>query len=139
MLFFQHEGVRRGHHHICIGMFYADFPARIGDAGGGVARFGFGEDLIDRNPGQLLPHLLHVPFARHHPEVVQGAHRQEAFYRQLNQCLTYAQHIDELLGCLRNADGPEAASHPTGHDYDMGLHPENFCKYSEKSVYCTKN
>ncbi len=111
-----HDGIGRGHGDIGCGVFLADAPAGPGDAGGGVACCGFGQDMVGGDVGELLLDDLYVGGISHNPEIAHGTDVLEAVHGELDEGTATAEDVDELLGVFGGAEGPEAAADAAGHD-----------------------
>ena len=60
-------------------------PASVGDAGGGVACLGFGEDIVNGHVRDLLLDNADVFLVGDHPHVLHGADGLQAVYGELDE------------------------------------------------------
>jgi len=118
----EHQGVSRGDHYVGLRVLLLNLPGGVGDAGGRVAAFRFGQDLVLRDGGQLLLHQVHVLFSGDHPEVVLGADRGKAVHGELEEAAAHAQHVYELFGYVRGGKRPEPAPDTASHNDNVCIH-----------------
>ena len=81
----ENQRVSRGDDDVGSGIALGDLPAGIGDAGGRVPGLRLRQDLVGRDIRQLFPDDVHIFLGGDHPELVRGAHGQEALHRQLDE------------------------------------------------------
>ena len=98
-------------------MMLLDFPACIGDAGGGIASLRFGEDIVNGHVRDLLLDNADVFLVGHYPHVFDRTDWLQSIYGQLNEGTSHAHHVDELLGVVRGGHGPETAANAACHYY----------------------
>lgn len=94
-----------------------DFPACIGDAGGGIACLRFGKDVVNGHVRDLLLDNADVFLVGNHPHIFHGTDGLEAVDGELDEGTSHAHHVDELLGIVGGGHGPEAAAYAACHYY----------------------
>ncbi len=80
----------------------------VGDARGCIASFGLGEDIGRREGGELCLNEVGKPLSRDHKEVICGDDGGEALAGLLDHRSARAEDVEELLGLVVPAHGPEA-------------------------------
>src|ERR1700722_18796891 len=95
-----------------------DQPRSEGDAGSGVARSGFADDLVFRNVRQLADDFVAMVGRRHNPRIRRRDLRLDALRRHLQE-RAFARERDELLRFGPSAPRPEPGSTTAGHDQGM--------------------
>ena len=115
------QGIGGCYNDVGIRMLLLDFPAGIGDAGGGVACLGFGEDVVNGHVRDLLLDDADVFLVGHHPHVLHGADGLQTVDGELDEGAAHAHDIDELLRVVGGGHGPEAAANAASHDYDLSV------------------
>ena len=117
----EHDVVGRCHDDVGTRVLDLDAPADIGYAGGRVAATGFEQDMARGHIGQLLAYDLGIGCAGDDPHVVIWTYIFETSHGKLQQRLTTAQHIDELLWALTGAHRPEATADAACHNNEMNI------------------
>ena len=104
-----------------LGVALGDDVVGVGDAGRGIAPPRLEQHLLRLQLGQLLADKRRVLCIGHHIDVLRRAYGGEAVEGLLDEGAAVAEEIQELLGVVRAAHGPETASDATGHNDAIGM------------------
>ena len=116
ILLVEDQVVRRGHHHLGLGVALEQRIGRIGDAGRRVAAHGFAEDLLGTQFGEMLQHEFLVAAVGHHEEILRRDQFFEPFEGVADERFSRTQYVEELLGARLAAHGPEPGADASRHD-----------------------
>ena len=94
------QGIGGCYNDVGIGVLLLNFPAGVGDAGGGVTSLGFGEDVVNGHVRDLLLDDADVFLVGHYPHILDRTDWHQSIYGQLNEGTTHTHHVDELLGVV---------------------------------------
>ena len=111
--------VGRGDYDIGVGVDSCDAVCGPCGAGGGVAVYGFGQDMVVVHLGQLLVHQVEVGHIGVDVYVVQRQHPPHAVKGLLQQRAPAAEEVYELFGPCFTTAGPEASSLASCDDYTV--------------------
>ena len=111
-----------------------DVIGRVGDARCGVSSCRLAQHLVGLEHGQVLQNELFVGLVGHHEEILVGDDGAETLVGATDEAFARAQYVEELLGIVVLAEGPETASDAAGHDDAVVVHRFFVCFEDTKIV-----
>ena len=114
--------VGRGDNNVGVCAAALNVVSGVRDARGRVAACWFAKYLVRAQHGQVFEHQMLVGLVGHHEEVLVRDDGTETFVGGTDKALARTQYIEELLGIVVFAEGPETASYAASHDDTIVVH-----------------